>query len=410
MDEHRTQEPNESAVDLGLNGNDGVDADRALATQALANPVRNSKLHYIIPLVALLIFVFFALVGSIVSLGNQLMDAHVVLGTIYYVFIGLCVAAGIVYPIVRTLAYPVFGLWHLTSGDERSRQKYAKKVANNLAQRAELPGIDRTELVQVSQWTPQRLATTYENMLTPVLNQHIKQAVKSSFITTAISQNTAIDMLSVLSINIRLIQDEVRACGFRPTLAGMGALYARVLKTTLIAGGLEEMDYAELISLMGGNSVLQAGGIVMASAGTGMTNAFFTARVGIITKAFLLDQNQRDIKLLRRTSYGEALRFLKNCGLIEDVRDASVRQAKKAVHAAGEKITKAKDNAIERGSHAIESARKGTVQAVKDTGKKTSRALKGAGQKTTQVLQNVGRKTTGTLRRTKSLPDGADEE
>ena len=340
-----------------------------------------SKLQYLVPAIALLVFVFFALVGSVVSLGNQLMDISVALGAIYYVFIGLCVATGIVYPVVRTLAYPVFGLWRLGVGDERK-----------------LPGFDRTELAQVSGWTPQRVADTYANMLTPVLDQSIKQAVKSSFITTAISQNSAVDMISVLSINIRLVQDEVRACGFRPTLAGMGALYMRVLKTTLIAGGLEEMDYAELISLMGGNGVLQAGGIVMASAGTGMANAFFTARVGIITKAYLLDKEQRDIKLLRRTSYGEALRFLKNCGLIEDVRDASVRQAKKAVHAAGEKITKAKDSAIERGSQVVESARKNTMQAVKGAGQKTTEALKGASQKTANVL-----------RRTKSLPDGTDE-
>lgn len=358
-----------------------------------------SKLHVIIPALALLVFVFFALVGSVVSLGNQLMAASVVLGAVYYAFVGLCVVIGVVYPVVRTLAYPVFGLWRLTEGDERKRQKYAKRLADNLQHRAELPGFDRTELAQVSGWTPQRVADTYANMLTPVLDQSIKQAVKSSFITTAISQNSAVDMISVLSINIRLVQDEVRACGFRPTLAGMGALYMRVLKTTLIAGGLEEMDYAELISLMGGNGVLQAGGIVMASAGTGMANAFFTARVGIITKAYLLDKEQRDIKLLRRTSYGEALRFLKNCGLIEDVRDASVRQAKKAVHTAGEKITKAKDSAIERGSQAIDDARKSTIQAVK-----------GAGQKTTQALKGAGQKTANALRRTKSLPDGADEK
>lgn len=369
-----------------------------------------SRLHIIVPAIALVIFVFFALVGSIVSLGNQLMGASVVLGAVYYVFIGLCVVTGIVYPVVRTLTYPVFGLWRLTDSDERTQRKYAKKVADNLKQRAELPGIDRTELVMVSGWTPERLAETYANMLTPVLDERIKQAVKSSFITTAISQNSAVDMISVLSINIRLVQDEVQACGFRPTLAGMGALYMRVLKTTLIAGGLEEMDYAELISLMGGNGVLQAGGLVMASAGTGMANAFFTARVGIITKAFLLDKSQRDVKLLRRTSYGEALRFLKNCGLIEDVRDASVRQAKKAAKAAGEKITKAKDNAVERGSQVIESARKGTVQAIKDTGAKTSQAIKATGQRTTQTLKSAGRKTAGVLHRAKSLPDGTDKE
>lgn len=369
-----------------------------------------SKLHYLIPAIALVVFVFFALVGSVVSLGNQLMGASVVLGAAYYVFIGLCIAAGVVYPVVRTLAYPVFGLWRLSDGDERKRQKYAKRLADNLIHRAELPGFDRTELVQASGWTPQRVADAYASMLTPVVDQQIKQAVKSSFITTAVSQNSAVDMISVLSINIRLVQDAVRACGFRPTLAGMGALYMRVLKTTLIAGGLEEMDYTELISLMGGNGVLQAGGVIMASAGTGMANAFFTARVGIITKAYLLDKDQRDIKLLRRTSYGEALRFLKNCGLIEDVRDAGVRQAKKVAKSAGKKITKAKDTAIERGSQVVENARKNTVQTVKGAGQKTTHALTRAGHKTSKVLKGAGQKTANTLSRTKSLPDGADEE
>ena len=359
-----------------------------------------TKMQYILPAAALLIFVLFALIGSIVSLGNQLMSVSTILGAVYYLFIAACALAGIVYPIVRTLSYPVFGLWRLTSGNDYRQRKFAKRLADNMAQRAQLPEAEHTELAHIHDWSPERLAQAYKSALTPVLNDTIKQAAKSSFIITAISQSSAVDMLSVLSVNLHLVQDQVRACGFRPTLVSMGALYARVLKTTLIAGGLEDLDYSEIISLMGGNSALEAGGMLLSSVSQGMANAFFTARVGVITQAFLLSEQEPDMRQLRRSSYAQALRFLKSCGIIEDVRDAAVRQAKKAVHAAGEKLSTAKDRTVERSTQAFDNARERGMQVVDNAKERSTQAFDTAKERGSQVVE----RSTQKLKRRGRLP------
>ena len=81
-----------------------------------------------------------------------------------------------------------------------------------------------------------------------------------------------------------------------------------MLKATFLAGGLEEMDLEEILSLAGGNAVARMPGVVIASAAQGAVNAFATARVGVVTKSVLFAEGEPiDMRRLRRESYGEAL-------------------------------------------------------------------------------------------------------
>ncbi|NHM15097.1 DUF697 domain-containing protein [Eggerthellaceae bacterium zg-887] len=334
----------------------GSDAS-AESSAALAHADRPAlSPRIVVPAAALAVFVLLALIGSIASLGSQLMGVSPVLGGTYYVLVAACAVAGIGYPAVRTFRYPVFGISRLTSGNERERSKYARRVADNIIDRASLPGIDRKELLQVRDWKPDRLAAVYASVLEPVVDERIKTAAKASFVTTAVSQTPAFDMLSILAVDLRMIRGVVADCGFRPSALGVGSLYARSLKATLLAGGLEELDYTEMVSLMGGSAALEAGGVLVSSAGQGMANAFFTVRVGVIAKALLLDANPPDMRTLRRQSYRQALTFLKTCGLAEDVRDAAAEAAKAAVKTAAKKAGQAKDAAIEKAASARDQA------------------------------------------------------
>lgn len=300
-----------------------------------------------LPVAAFGLLVLLALIGSVVSLGSQLFCAHWVLGAAFYLLVVALVAAGIVYPIVRTFSRPVFGLHKLHEGSERSRRKYLRMLSENL-QRANMSGEARKSIPSGTDGVPAaEFAELYRASLSPVVDLHIKEAAKASFTTTAISQAPAFDMISVLAVNLRMVRAIVEACGYRPSAPALLGLYVRAMKATLIAGGIEEMDLEEIVTLIGGNAAIAASSVVLSSAAQGAANAYLTVRVGVITKALLFTEDgPADMRELRRNSYGEALSFLKGCGLVEDLREAMASAAGAARDAAVAKAAEARDTAV----------------------------------------------------------------
>lgn len=300
-----------------------------------------------LPVAAFGLLVLLALIGSVVSLGNQLFSAHWILGAAFYLLVAALVAAGIVYPIVRTFSRPVFGLHKLHEGSERSRRKYLRMLSENL-QRANISGEARKSIPSGTDGVPAaEFAELYRASLSPVVDLHVKEAAKASFTTTAISQAPAFDMISVLAVNLRMVRAIVEACGYRPSAPALLGLYVRAMKATLIAGGIEEMDLEEIVTLIGGNAAIAASSVVLSSAAQGAANAYLTVRVGVITKALLFTEDgPADMRELRRDSYGGALSFLKNCGLVEDLREAMASAAGAARDAAVAKAAEACDTAV----------------------------------------------------------------
>lgn len=289
------------------------------------------SLQVVVPVAALGALLFLALLGSVLALGRQLGDVHPALGAAFYVLTAACVAAGVVYPIVRVLARPLFSLHRLRTGSARSRRRWCGRLAENLQKNADLTADDRAALARIVDAdgaSGDELAAFFTSRLDPVIDRDIKQAAKAAFAVTAVSQATAYDLLSSLSINAHLVRRIVEDCGYRPSALALVGLYARVFKATFLAAGLEEMDLEELVSLVGGSAVLRVPGVVVASAAQGAANAFATVRVGIITKKVLFaEEAPFDMRRARRESYGEALSFLKDCGLLDDVRALLARAA-----------------------------------------------------------------------------------
>lgn len=302
-----------------------------------------------LPFVALAALVLLALVGSIASLGQQLMSVNVVLGGAFYALVALCLAAGIVYPIARTLGKPVFGLYRLRSGSPGATRRFTRILRSNLEQRAAIADEDRTAIARTGELPPDELIARYKAALQPVVDRDIKDAAKTSFVTTAISQAPAFDMISVAAVNLRLVRRIVEDCGFRPSNLALAHIYLRVMETTIIAGGIEEMDLEEVVALIGGNAAVSASSALLASAAQGAANAFLTVRVGVITKALIFaEDGPADPRALRRASYGESLAFLKSCGLLDDLRAAMGALAGAARDAVASKATEVRDNAIEQ--------------------------------------------------------------
>lgn len=326
----------------------------------------------VLPVTAIGLLVVLALIGSIVSLGNQLSSIHWIVGLIYYVLILALIIAGVVYPIVCTFGRPVFGLYKLYEGSPRSREKHLRMLNENL-KRANLPSGAQTQLTG-DMSDAATCAALFKASLGPVVDGRIKSAAKTSFTTTAISQTPAFDMISVMAVNLRMVKAIVADCGYRPSAPALLGLYMRVMKVTLLAGGLEEMDFEEVVALIGGNAALTASSVVLSSAAQGAANAFLTVRVGVITKAMLFaEDGPVDMRKLRRASYGEALSFLKSCGLLDDVRRAMASVAGAARDAAVAKAVDMRDAAM---GH-VSDLRDGTVEKLAGFAESTAGRMSG---------------------------------
>lgn len=174
------------------------------------------------------------------------------------------------------------------------------------------------------------------------INGQIKEWAKTVFMVTAISQNSRFDTLSVMWLNVKMIESLVLASGFRPNRRQLFRIYGSVLTTALITYAMSEalmkssavrpFDFGDLqgdgLEAMGdvdadlaegadtadidpddvnfdaqlsnteGLSVysvlrrVKIPGVVVGSALDGTVNALMTLRIGYITRTYLQQGSQ----------------------------------------------------------------------------------------------------------------------
>lgn len=148
----------------------------------------------------------------------------------------------------------------------------------------------------------------------------IKAAGRRAFLTTAISQNGALDSLFVLGIQSKLIWDVAHMYEQRPTLRDMTYLYTNVLGTAFIAAELDHADLSAqiqpVLSTVMGSAVSAMPGFGVAShvftnsVLTGTANAFLTLRVGIIAQEYSRGWVKPKRRELRRAAVTRAAGLL----------------------------------------------------------------------------------------------------
>ena len=282
----------------------------------------------IVLFISLVILVAMGLISNALEIGERLRNVHIVLEILFYVLIAVVVLGGIVYPLVGVFFAPIFSLEKLHNADGTARKKWCKKLVDNLLENVELTPEEQEEVrgyLTLQDETDDKLIEFFDRKITPELNKEIFDTARKIFIITAVSQNSAYDMLGMASANFSLIKRIVEICGFRPSNAQVFRIYIRVLSMTLLAGSLEDMDIEELIPMVTEGALGKALGIVAASAAQGTVNALTTLRMAAITKNYLLNADvSMTRKELRKKSYAEAMSILKN--IIKQGMDEKVKE------------------------------------------------------------------------------------
>ena len=147
----------------------------------------------IILFVSLIILVAMSLISNALEIGERLGKIHIVLEILFYVLIAVVVFGGIVYPIVGVFFAPIFSLEKLHNADGTARQKWCKRLVDNLIENVDLTPEEQEEVkgyLTLQDETDDRLIEFFDRKITPELNHEIYDTAKKIFFITAVSQNS----------------------------------------------------------------------------------------------------------------------------------------------------------------------------------------------------------------------------
>jgi len=322
---------------------------------------------------AVLLLTAVLILDAVLSVGQRLGQASLILEVLFYVLMALLVVAGIVLPLRRILSNPVRTLDQLYDEDGAASKARVTKFERRLMDLDGFKDKYSQELASLPGDLGERadaLVKMYLEHVGPALDARTCEAAKVAFFSTAVSQSPLVDVVTMLSVNFELTAGMVEACGYRPTKYELIKLYARVMGVSLVAGSLEEADLESLFAMvMGGGGASKLSGVALASAAQGIANAFLVFRVGSITRNILLSTKKKDAKELREESYADALGGMKETGFMSKV-SAAVRH--KAETAASAAVANVRDKASEAG----QTVYKGALSALASMGEAVSRAHK----------------------------------
>ena len=143
----------------------------------------------IILLISVAIIVVMSLVSNALEIGERLGNAHIILEILFYVLIAIVVLGGIVYPLVGVFFKPIFSLKDLHNADGSSRQKWCKRLVNNLLENVELTEEEKEQVkdfLKMGDETDDKLIEFFDRKITPELNKEIYDTAKKIFIITAV--------------------------------------------------------------------------------------------------------------------------------------------------------------------------------------------------------------------------------
>lgn len=266
--------------------------------------------------IGVLIVILLIIISSVISVGERLRKINVYLEYGFYVLSVLLFWVLIANPIRIILFSPTFSLATVMDENDNKHFRVYQKVARNFVNNNTVNEEEKKAITQaINSKTELRtvMNKVFDTTIKKEINRIIFKNAKTVMISTAISQNGRLDMLTVLSVNLKMIKDIVLKCGFRPSYAKLGKLSINVLTTALIAESLEGLDVNDLFPQSTANFLADLPLVkpIMNSFVQGMSNALLTMRVGFVTRKYLFSETKDPSKSeIRRFAIKESIKML----------------------------------------------------------------------------------------------------
>lgn len=262
-----------------------------------------------------LIIILFILLSNIISVGERLTTIHPYLAYGFYGISVLVIYFLILNPIRVIIFSPTFTVDAMLSDDSK-RHKIYRDAAKVLIENDNIPEEDK-ELLKSNLNHHNDLKQALQTVFKTTINDNIKDAItrnsKSVLVTTALSQNGNLDMISVLILNLKMIREIVELSGFRPSYPYLAKLSVNVMVTSLVAEGIEDVDMTEYMPTKISETITDVPFLKTISSSIigGVANSMLTCRVGVVTQKYLYNDNKLlNKKEIRRMAYKDSLKLM----------------------------------------------------------------------------------------------------
>lgn len=264
-----------------------------------------------------LLLLFLLLISNVISVGERLRNVHEYVEYGFYGLSVILVYVLIINPLRIIFFAPTFSVDEILD-DEKRRHKVYKNAAKVLLKNEVLTEEDKERLKAVmnhKQELKQELSRIFNTTMKDGIRAIIEKNSKTVLVSTALSQNGNLDMLSVVVVNIKMIREITELTGFRPSLPRLVKLMINVLTTSLIAEGLDDAEISELLPNKISETLTDLPFIktISNSILSGTANALLTCRVGIVTEKYLFNDSELlDKKQIRRMAVKETIKMMPN--------------------------------------------------------------------------------------------------
>lgn len=277
---------------------------------------------------ALSVVLAILLLGNILLIGDKIgMATHSYVEYAFYIVIGLLLFYYLVLPLAGLLLMPEFPKLQTEDGwDVRQMKKFALSLAKNCfyisdpsdrnIRKKEIEGAvasagdDAEALKKV---IAEEVGARVKN-----INSLVSKSGRKVFVLTAASQNSTLDTLSVIVLNIRLIYQIICATGYRPNIFQLSRIMIGVLGsafTAYISQSLTNSLEGGLKNLFA-NTGVPVLGPLLGMFLNGSFNAALTLYVGYTTRNYVLKgpealNNENDKAGVMSSAVSMASEFIK---------------------------------------------------------------------------------------------------
>lgn len=276
--------------------------------------VKTSKKLLLFSSIALGLFLFIFIINQFVSLYDLLNRIHPLVAS---TVTGLLVLI-VVYLLIRMIM-----LWKKSSKlaileenpTEEEKELYYQSMIRFLKHN---PNLKSTNFDDDS-LSKEKLVDLGFQELDGLSNPIIQKTASEIFLSTAISQNGALDSIVVLVTLFKMIWRLASIYQTRPTLKSLGKLYMQVASVVFMARTIEDSDLIEsqiepLITTILGESIASAipgmvpiTNLIVSSLMEGSLNSLLTLRVGIITQSYLGMEKPESKSFIQKNASLQAL-------------------------------------------------------------------------------------------------------
>ncbi len=240
------------------------------------------KKNIIILLSAIFFIMLLLVISSIMTIGDKIAVIGSWASYLFYIIVTTILIIFVVIPTIKMFKSPTMPDFDPENPD----LNIARKTINTILKNNQLNEDERARIeFEIDSLGEYAVVRELWDKYAKKMDDIIRKNAATIFTLSAISQRGRIDLIISIVINFTMINNLVKATGFRPTYAQLIKIYWHVLGASFVA--MTSDDILDEINLDFGQFIGGVGVFAFKSITNGALNAYLTLRIGYMTKEYV---------------------------------------------------------------------------------------------------------------------------